>query len=78
MAALLLFIAFISAVLFGALSSKIANLKGHSGYGLWGFLFGPIGLIAVAALPDERQLMYLKIIAEKLVIAESSNSSTHH
>jgi hypothetical protein len=58
--------AIIGALLFGALCSKIARMKGHTGYGIWGFIFGPIGLLAVAALPDETQRRYLKEIALRL------------
>ena len=77
MVALFLVVALIQGIVFAAICGKIANLKGQSGYGIWGFFLGPIGLIAVAALPDDRQLMYLKIIAEKLVIAESFNSNAN-
>ncbi len=74
MEAVILMATLFFAMMFGALSSKIARIKGHSGYGLWGVSLGPIGLIAVAALPDERQVKYLKVIAEKLEISQSNDT----
>ncbi len=31
---------------------RIAGMKGHTGYFLWCFLFGPAGWAMVIALPD--------------------------
>ncbi len=40
----------------GIMSSHVANLKGHSGvrWFLLGLLFGPIGLLGAAGLPDRK------------------------
>ena len=43
-----------------------AEDKGHNGFSwFWaGLLFGPIGLIAVAALGDRKQRRYIRLMAE--------------
>ena len=44
----------------------IAEDKGHNGIAwFWGGLaFGPVGLLAVAALSDRKQRRYLRLLAE--------------
>lgn len=44
-----------------------ANDKGRSGIGWWllGLLFGPLALLAIAALGDRHQRRYLRFLAEK-------------
>ena len=44
----------------------ISEDKGHNGFSwFWaGLLFGPIGLIAVAALSDRKQRRYIRLMAE--------------
>jgi len=55
------------ALIFASLSSTIAEDKGHGefAWGLVGFLFGPIGLLAAVGLSDRVQRKYLRQIAEK-------------
>ena len=47
-------------------SGVIAEDKGHWGIAwFWaGLLFGPVGLLAVAALSDRKQRRYLRLMAE--------------
>ena len=47
-------------------SGVIAEDKGHGGISwFWaGLLFGPVGLLAVAALSDRKQRRYLRLMAE--------------
>tara|TARA_B100000212_G_scaffold310283_1_gene261251 strand:+ start:623 stop:856 length:234 start_codon:yes stop_codon:yes gene_type:complete len=56
----------IFALIFASLSSTIAEDKGHGefAWGLVGFLFGPIGLLAAVGLSDRVQHKYLRQIAE--------------
>ena len=60
-------IVLILGVFFGFLSSNVASHKGHDGttWFLFGFLIGPLGLIAAACLPDRKLKRYLRQIAEK-------------
>jgi hypothetical protein len=75
----LLLVLLLSGVVFGLTAQSIAVNKGHgSGY-LWlGFFFGPLGIIAVAALPDNVSRNYLRAIAEKLNADVSSISRYRH
>jgi hypothetical protein len=48
------------------LCASVASAKDLSPvWGLSGFLFGPLALIAVAGMPDRRQRMFLRFLAEK-------------
>jgi hypothetical protein len=49
----------------GVLASSIASTKGWSGFSWFvaGFLFGPLGLIAAAGMPDRRLRVYLRHLA---------------
>ena len=60
---LLVVISFITA----ALSSSIAEDKGHQAFNwcLAGFFFGPLGLIAAAGLSDRKLRKYIRQIGEK-------------
>jgi len=54
-------------IISGTLSSSIAGTKGWNG-GMWflaGFLFGPLGLVAAAGLPDRRLRVYLRHLASE-------------
>ena len=59
---LLIFFAFVGGFVTAFLAGKIAHAKGWSGFswGLAGLLFGPLGLIAAAGLPDRRLRQYLR------------------
>ena len=54
-------------VITACLSSSIAQDKGHKAFdwGLAGFLFGPLGLIAAAGLSDRKLRKYIRQIGEK-------------
>jgi hypothetical protein len=58
----LIFICFVGGFVSGFLAGKVAHAKGWSGFawGMAGFLFGPLGLIAAAGLPDRRLRQYLR------------------
>lgn len=60
----------------GFLASSIASTKGWSGVNwfLAGFLFGPIGLIAAAGLPDRRLRAYLRHLASEQGWTEQPDS----
>ena len=58
--AVLLFVMWLIAAKFSA----IAEEKGHYGYFWWVFIFGIIGMILVAALPD-RARMIIKDVEDK-------------
>ena len=49
------------------LSAQVAHQKGYNGtdWGIGGFFFGTIALIAVAGLPDRRLRKYIRQIGEK-------------
>ena len=51
----------------GFYSGQVAHQKGYSGtkWGIGGFFFGFIALIAVAGLPDRRLRKYIRQIGEK-------------
>jgi len=54
-------------IISGTLSSSIFGTKGCNG-GMWflaGFLFGPLGLVAAAGLPDQRLRVYLRHLASE-------------
>ena len=55
------------ALITACLASSIAEDKGHSAtaWGLCGFLFGPLGLIAAAGLSDRKLRKYIRQIGEK-------------
>ena len=48
-------------------SAQVAHQKGYNGtdWGIGGFFFGTIALIAVAGLPDRRLRKYIRQIGEK-------------
>ena len=73
MAAIALLLGWIAS---GFLASSIASTKGWSGVNwfLAGFLFGPIGLIAAAGLPDRRLRTYLRHLASEQGWTEQSDS----
>lgn len=54
-------------IICGALSSHVADAKGcdSGGWGLVGFLCGPLALLALAAMPDRRLRRYIRALAEK-------------
>ena len=54
------------ALITACLASSIAEDKGHSGaaWGLCGFLFAPLGLIAAAGLPDRLLRNQLREVLE--------------
>lgn len=54
-------------VICGALSAHVADAKGcdSGGWGLVGFLCGPLALLALAAMPDRRLRRYIRALAEK-------------
>jgi hypothetical protein len=58
---------FVLALICAFLSSSIAGAKGLSPEKWWivGFLFGPLGLIAAAGLPDRKLRSYLKFLAKE-------------
>ena len=51
----------------GIYCGTISEDKGHNGFSwFWaGLLFGPLGLVAVAALSDRKQRRYIRKMAEK-------------
>lgn len=57
-------------------ATNVAEAKGLDGFswGLVGFFFGPIGLIAVAGMPDRRLRHYMRSIAIKLEAIEEKES----
>lgn len=61
------FLLVVIALITGCLASSIAEDKGHSGaaWGICGFLFGPLGLIAAAGLSDRKLRRYIRQIGEK-------------
>ena len=61
------FFLIVIALITACLASSIAEDKGHSGtaWGLCGFLFGPLGLIAAAGLSDRKLRKYIRQIGEK-------------
>lgn len=54
-------------IICGALSAHVADAKGcdSGGWGLVGFLCGPLALLALAAMPDRRLRRYIRALAEK-------------
>ena len=54
-------------IICAALSSHVADAKGcdSGGWGLVGFLCGPLALLALAAMPDRRLRRYIRALAEK-------------
>ena len=52
--------------LFTALAARGKGYK-DSSWGIVGFIFGPLGLLAIAACPDLRSRRLLRIIAESQV-----------
>jgi len=54
-------------IICGALSAHVADAKGcdSGGWGLAGFLCGPLALLALAAMPDRRLRRYIRALAEK-------------
>ena len=58
----IIFLGFIGGFVSAFLAGKVAHTKGWSGFawGVAGFLFGPLGLIAAAGLPDRRLRHYLR------------------
>ena len=50
----------------GCLAKTIASQKARNSkrWLLAGLLFGPLGLIAAAGLPDRHQIVYLRYLAE--------------
>ncbi len=61
------FLLVVIALITACLASSIAEDKGHSGatWGICGFLFGPLGLIAAAGLSDRKLRRYIRQIGEK-------------
>tara|TARA_B100000579_G_scaffold256566_1_gene211209 strand:+ start:3795 stop:4289 length:495 start_codon:yes stop_codon:yes gene_type:complete len=61
------FLLIVIALITACLASSIAEDKGHSAgaWGLCGFLFGPLGLIAAAGLSDRKLRRYIRQIGEK-------------
>ena len=57
---------FFSGIISARLCAAVASAKGleSSGWGLAGFFFGPLALIAVAGMPDKRLRMTLLALAE--------------
>ena len=62
----------------GVLASSIASTKGWSGFSWFvaGFLFGPLGLIAAAGMPDRRLRIYLRHLASEQGWTEGPNKGT--
>ena len=58
-------------------ASNVAEAKGLDGssWALVAFLFGPIGLIGVAGMPDKRLRSYMRSIAIKLEAIEEKESA---
>ena len=50
----------------GGLARAVASQKARSSrrWLMAGLLFGPLGLLAVAGLPDRHQIVYLRYLAE--------------
>ena len=65
------------AFIFAALSSTIAEDKGHGEFvwGLVGFLLGPIGLLAAVGLSDRVQRNFLRQIAENFGEIKKKNET---
>ena len=62
----LLLIVLISHLVSAGLSKTIAGQKARNSWRWFvaGLLFGPLGLIAAAGLPDRHQIVYLRFLAE--------------
>ena len=60
------FVLLVSGIISAGLCGSVANAKGleSSGWGMAGFLFGPLALIAVAGMPDKRLRLTLLALAE--------------
>ena len=61
------FLLVVISLITACLASSIAEDKGDSAgaWGLCGFLFGPLGLIAAAGLSDRKLRRYIRQIGEK-------------
>ena len=59
-------------------SGVVAEDKGHNGIAwFWGgLLFGPVGLLAIAALSDRTQRRYLRLLVESQGIDLKSSQSS--
>ena len=57
----------IIAAICAGLSAHVAEAKGcdSGNWGLAGFFFGPLALLALAAMPDRRLRRYIRALAEK-------------
>ncbi len=64
---LFFFLVLASAIVFASYTQSVAGAKGHDGtaWGVGGFLFGPVALLASLGLPDLKTRKYLRLIAEK-------------
>ena len=62
----LLLIVLVSHLISAGLARTVAAQKARSSRNwlLAGLLFGPLGLLAVAGLPDRHQIVYLRYLAE--------------
>jgi hypothetical protein len=80
MGVFLLFVAFLTIwIPCGVCAGNVAQDKGH-GFGSWalaGFLFGPIGLIGAAGLPDRRLRRIAGLIAKDRGITRDAVNSCY-
>ena len=62
----LLLMVLVSHLISAGLARTVAGQKARSSRNwlLAGLLFGPLGLLAVAGLPDRHQIVYLRYLAE--------------
>lgn len=57
---LTLFVWFVGAIFCGAIGGAIGAAKGKGGFGFFlGFIFGPIGILIVAVLPNDKRRDFL-------------------
>ena len=76
-AAMEILVLLLAALVCGGLASSVASAKGLNA-GVWaatGLLFGPLGLIAAAGMPDLKQRRYLRHIAEASGLSDTDNNT---
>ena len=78
MTGLLVFVGLASGIICGGLAGQIANAKGWNGanWQIAGFLFGPLGLLAAAGLPDQKLRLHLRVLAESQGVSTNNPGLT--